>query len=63
MYPPEDVKRDEEYVIKKLGFSEEEFGERVMAASPRAATDYPNGAWVKRTFGFFARFARRRAIR
>ncbi len=61
-YPPEDVKRDEEYVIKKLGFSEEEFA-TIMAASPRSATDYPNGAWVKRTFGFFARFARRRAIR
>lgn len=61
-YPEEDLERDREYVIKKLGYTSAEF-DAIMAAPPKRAQDYPNGEWMKRFFGTLAGFARRRALR
>lgn len=40
-YAPEELQADREYVLKKLGFSEEEF-DRIMAMPPVPHTAYPN---------------------
>jgi N-acetyl sugar amidotransferase len=39
IYPPGILKEDKEFVLKKLGFTEEEF-ERIMARPPKSHTDY-----------------------
>ena len=61
-YPVDEIDRDRHYVIKKLGYTRSEF-DQLMARPPRRAQDYPNGEWMKRVFGTFAGFARRRALR
>ena len=61
-YAADEVARDREYVIKKLGYTSHEF-DAIMSAAPRRAQDYPNGEWMRRAFGSFAAFARRRALR
>src|SRR5690606_31469193 len=40
-HPPEKVEEDVEYVIKKLGISEEEFNE-IMKIPARSFTDFPS---------------------
>lgn len=57
-YPPEQVEEDYEYVIKKLGFSREEF-ERIMNAAPVPHTDYPTervGRWQRTKLRLWDRF-------
>lgn len=61
-YPPGDLERDLEYVIKKLGYSRAEF-DAIMAAPPKRAQDYPNAERLKNAFGFLAKLARRRAMK
>jgi len=39
IYPPHELKKDREYVLKKLGFSNEEFDE-IMKMPPRSHLDY-----------------------
>ncbi len=41
VYPPRDLAHDQEYVLKKLGFSEAEW-EGIMATPPRSHHDYPS---------------------
>ncbi len=41
-YPEDEMKRDKEYVIKKLGLTEREF-ENIMALPPKKHTDYKSG--------------------
>jgi N-acetyl sugar amidotransferase len=40
-YEPAELAREREYVLKKLGFSSEEF-DRIMAAAPRSHSDFPS---------------------
>ncbi len=40
-YPPELLEQDKEYVLKKLGYTDDEFG-AVMAAPPKTYWDYPS---------------------
>jgi hypothetical protein len=41
LYPPNELRKDKEYVIKKLGFSEGEF-EEIMKLPPKSHYDYPS---------------------
>jgi hypothetical protein len=41
LYPQDELRQDKEYVIKKLGFSENEF-EEIMRTPPRSHLDYPS---------------------
>lgn len=41
LYLPEELERDKEYVLKKLGFTEEEF-DGIMKAPVKAHSDYPS---------------------
>lgn len=41
IYPQDELRKDKEYVVKKLGFSEEEFDD-IMQQSPKSHMDYPN---------------------
>ena len=45
LYDPVELEQDKAYVIKKLGFSEDEFG-RIMKAASKSHLDYPNGKWL-----------------
>ncbi len=47
--PPAQAAQDREYVIKKLGFTEEEF-DAIMNASPKTFLDYPNYYNIIRKF-------------
>ncbi len=40
IYPPEELAQDKEYVVKKLGFTMEEF-DRIMQEPPKSHLDYP----------------------
>lgn len=44
IYEPADLQRERAYVLKKLGFSAQEFDE-IMGAAPRPHTDYPSDYW------------------
>lgn len=58
-YPPEMLREDMPFVIKKLGLTEEEFG-KIMAELPKSFTDYPNNHfWIKNLRGFMALAKRR----
>ena len=61
-YPPDDLDRDQEYVLKKLGYSESEF-EAMMVSPPHRAQDYPNLDRLRSLLGFVARRARKRAMK
>ena len=43
-YPPDELRRERDYVLKKLGFSEEEFAE-IMATPPRSHRDFASDQW------------------
>ena len=43
-YPPDELRREREYVLKKLGFSDEEFAQ-IMATSPRSHRDFASDQW------------------
>ncbi|UYQ92423.1 N-acetyl sugar amidotransferase [Chitinophaga horti] len=45
IYDPIQLKNDRQYVLKKLGFSEEEFG-AMMAAPPKQHLDYASDEWI-----------------
>ena len=60
-FPPNMLAEDKPFVIKKLGFTEEEF-EQIMAQPPRSFKEYPNNYfWIKNLRGFVT-LARRRLI-
>jgi N-acetyl sugar amidotransferase len=54
-YPPEAIRRDRTYILKKLGLSETEF-ERLFSAPLRRHDEYPNNA---KLLGFIRRTVRR----
>ena len=41
VYDPADLRKDKEYVLKKLGFTDQEF-EQIMSAPVRSHADYPS---------------------
>ena len=45
LYDPEELQNDREYVLKKLGLSEEEFDE-IMNLPIKSHLDYPNSQWI-----------------
>lgn len=49
LYSPEELRRDLEFVTKKLQFSQAEF-ESIMATAPRAHTDYRIGIFFQKRF-------------
>lgn len=57
---PEQMEDDIEYVIKKLGISDDEFSE-ILSAPIKTVDDYPNDSHWWRRFGEIVRFAKRRA--
>lgn len=59
LYDPEKLKIDEDFVIKKLGISENEF-RSIMAAPPRHYSDFANEEWVYRLKDRVKRTVRRR---
>ena len=61
-YAPDEVERDLEYVIKKLGYSREEF-DRMMAKAPKRAQDYPNSEALKNRLGALVSLARKRSMK
>lgn len=60
--PIELLRQDREYVIKKLGLSEDEF-DQIMKAPNKTYKDYPNNESIWRRFNWFVKFARQRIIR
>lgn len=44
-YDPDELRIDQEYVLKKLGFSQSEF-EQIMASPPKSHLDYPSDEWI-----------------
>ncbi len=60
--PPDQLKEDVEYVIKKLNLTPGDF-DRIMAAPPRSHADYPNNAFLWRGFPFAVKLAHRLAVR
>lgn len=59
LYDPEKLKIDEDFVIKKLGISENEF-RSIMAAPPRHYSDFANEEWVYRLKDRMRRIIRRK---
>lgn len=49
LYNPEDLRRDREYALKKLGLSEQEF-DSIMKASPRSHNDFKSDATLKQKY-------------
>ena len=45
LYDPQELKIDREYVLKKLGFSVEEF-EEIMSQPPKSHLDFPSDEWM-----------------
>ncbi len=60
--PIELLKQDREYVIKKLGLTDDEF-DQIMKAPNKTYKDYPNNESIWRRFNWFVKFARQRIIR
>jgi N-acetyl sugar amidotransferase len=56
------VSQDRSYVLKKLGLSEEEFGE-ILRNPNKTAADYPNSSGLWSRFGPLVRWARNRITR
>ena len=44
-YPPQELANEREFVLKKLGFSDAEFG-AIMATPPRSHADYRSDRWL-----------------
>lgn len=59
LYDPAQLKIDEDFVIKKLGISENEF-RSIMAAPPRSYSDFANEEWVYKLKHRVARIVRGR---
>lgn len=60
--PKELLIQDKEYVIKKLGFSDEEF-DNILNPDNKTFADYPNNDSLWRSFNWFVKFARKRITR
>jgi N-acetyl sugar amidotransferase len=60
--PTELLRQDREYVLKKLGLSEEDY-DRILRENPRSHRDYPNSDAVWRRFSKIVRWARQRVTR
>lgn len=60
-YAPDEVERDLEYVIKKLGYTRAEF-DRIMTTPPKRAQDYPNSEALKNRLGALVKLARKRSM-
>lgn len=45
LYDPEELEEEKEYVLKKLGLTEQEFQE-IMELPVKSHLDYPNGQWI-----------------
>ncbi|MBB5636592.1 N-acetyl sugar amidotransferase [Pedobacter cryoconitis] len=45
LYDPQELKRDRQYVTKKLGFTEDEF-EKMMNEKPKSHLDYKSDEWI-----------------
>ena len=58
-YPTKEMmKKDKEYVIKKLGLTEEEF-ERIMSQPIKTFKDYPNNYFLFSKLRFFVNLAKK----
>lgn len=60
--PIELLKQDREYVIKKLGLTDDEF-DQIMKSPNKTYKDYPNNESIWLRFNWFVKFARQRIIR
>lgn len=60
--PKEQMAQDREYVLKKLGLSQEEFA-AILEASNKTYRDYPNSDGLWRSMNWFVRRARARVTR
>jgi N-acetyl sugar amidotransferase len=60
--PSEMLSQDKDYVIKKLGLTNEEF-ENIMKSENKTFADYPNNDSLWRNFNWFVKFARNRITR
>ena len=60
--PKELLNQDKEYVIKKLGLTEQEF-EQILKAPNKTFADYPNTDSLWRRFNWFVKIARQRITR
>jgi hypothetical protein len=45
IHPPDELERDKQYVIKKLGLSEEEF-DKIMSLPAKSYRDYPSSYYL-----------------
>ncbi|KKQ75724.1 MAG: LPS biosynthesis protein WbpG [Parcubacteria group bacterium GW2011_GWC1_38_6] len=52
------MEADKEYVIKKLGFTNEEF-DKIMALPIKDYRDYPNNAFLMHRYGSVVKVARK----
>lgn len=60
--PKEVLAQDKEYVIKKLGLSDEEFN-NILNSENKTFADYPNNDSLWRSFDWFVKLARKRITR
>lgn len=61
-YDPDELRNDREFVLKKLGFTEEEF-DRIMKEPPKAHTDYPSDeAYMGPILHLWQRWKRKQAV-
>jgi N-acetyl sugar amidotransferase len=60
--PRELLNQDRDYVIKKLGLTEQEF-EQILKAPNKTFADYPNADSLWRRFNWFVKIARQRITR
>ncbi len=58
IYPPQEIKEDKEYVIKKLGLTEEEFN-KIMLQPVKTFRNYPNSYFLFEKLAFFVNFAKK----
>ena len=56
------IDHDREYVIKKLGLTDNEFDE-IMKAPNKTYQNYPNNEKIWQRFDWFVKYARQRIIR
>jgi N-acetyl sugar amidotransferase len=62
LYVPDELKADRSYVLKKLGFSDDEF-EAIMRSPVKAHDDYPSSAVVLKGLGRFRERLKERSLR
>lgn len=58
IYPPKEIQEDKEYVIKKLGLTEEEFN-KIMLQPVKTFRNYPNSYFLFEKLAFFVNFAKK----